>query len=338
MRRAGLAALALLAAFLVAAAIPSAAQDRQPSQVNPTALSVQEQQLMQQLQRVGPTGGPTIGGRVSIPDQQSANLIKPSGREWQTFHQVTLPWIGAVSILGMVIVLAAFRLTKGKIPLEGGYSGSTVVRFNTVDRFAHWLAAGSFIVLGITGLNITFGKFVLLPVIGGEAFTAWSQFGKYLHNYLSFAFMLGVALMFVLWVKDNVPNGRDVQWLKEGGGLIGHGHPKASRFNAGQKLIFWTVILSGVALSITGVILLFPLGVSESGWKLSQILHGLIGLVAVAVILAHIYIGSIGMEGAFEAMGSGEVDLNWARQHHALWLEEEAARKSSAGARAVPAE
>jgi formate dehydrogenase subunit gamma len=336
MRRLVSAALILIAAIC---AVPALAQDRQPTQVNPTALSVQEQQLFQRLQGVGPAGGPTIGGRVSIPDQQSANLIKPSGREWQHFHQVTMPWIGAIAILGMVVVLAVFRFSKGKIPIEGGSSGRTIIRFNSLDRFAHWLTAGSFIVLAITGLNITFGKFVVLPIIGHEAFTPWSQFAKYVHNFLSFAFMLGVALMFVIWVKDNIPNGRDVAWIREGGGLIGHGHPKADRFNAGQKLIFWTVILSGVALSITGIILLFPLEVTEGNWKLSQIIHGLVGLLTIAVIIAHIYIGSIGMEGAFDAMGSGEVDLNWARQHHAIWVEKEMARQSGrAGARAVPAE
>lgn len=331
-RRIGHAASALILLLAICVAVPAAAQ--QPSQVNPTASSVNEQQLLNALR----PGGTTISGRVTIPDQKSADLIKPSGQEWRTFHQVTLPWIGAVSIVGMIVLLSGFYAMRGKIKISKGRSGQTITRFGGLDRFVHWLTATSFLVLAFTGLNITFGKFVLLPVIGPDAFTAFSQFGKYIHNYLSFPFMLGIVMMLLIWVKDNIPNKLDVAWFKAGGGLVGDQHPPAARFNGGQKMVFWIVITSGVALSITGLLLMFPYVAGTYGnWQVSQVVHGLVGVVAIAVMFAHIYIGSIGMEGAFDAMGTGEVDLNWAREHHSIWTNETLA-DSKTPSRAVPAE
>jgi len=329
----------VLAALFIAVttlfAGPAFAQDRPAGQVNPTQLSVQEQQLLQALN----PANPNLAGRVSIPDPKSAVLIQPAGRSWQTFHQQTLPWMTAIFVLGMIVVLGIFYSTRGRIMVDKGMSGQTVTRFAAIDRFAHWLAASTFIVLGLTGLNITVGRFVLLPVIGPDAFTVMSQFGKYLHNYLAWPFMLGIAMMFLLWVKDNIPNRLDVEWIKQGGGLLTRGvHPKADRFNAGQKGVFWSVIIGGTLLSISGIYMLFPMTAGGiANIQLWTTIHAITGVLLVAAMIAHIYIGSIGMQGAFDAMGSGEVDVNWAREHHAIWLERELERQSGA-AKAVPAE
>jgi formate dehydrogenase subunit gamma len=162
----------------------------------------------------------------------------------------------------------------------------------------------------------------VLPIVGPETFTAISQLGKYVHNYVSFAFVLGLVLMFVLWVKDNFPHPRDLVWIAKGGGLIGSAHPPAARFNFGQKLIFWAVIAGGTALAISGYILMFPFRFTDvAGMQLAGVVHALVGVILVAIIVAHIYIGSIGMQGAFAAMGSGKVDVNWAKEHHSLWVE-----------------
>jgi formate dehydrogenase subunit gamma len=140
----------------------------------------------------------------------------------------------------------------------------------------------------------------------------------------AFVFMLALVLIFLLWVADNVPNRVDLQWLKQGGGLLKKGlHPPAKKFNAGQKMIFWSVVGGGAILSFTGFMLLFP---GEAGsfanWQLYQTLHALTAAALSAIVIAHIYIGSVGMEGAFDAMGSGEVDENWAKEHHKLWVDE----------------
>ena len=303
----------------LAVALPASAQ--QPSSVNPSASAVKEQQLLNALQ------GGSISGRVSIPDQKSANLIHPAGRDWRQFHEVTLRWIGAIAVLGMLIVLIAFYLIRGQVKLESGFSGRRIVRFNAFERFVHWMTATCFIILAISGLNITFGKPLLMPLIGEGAFAAWAQWAKYAHNYLSFPFTIGVFCIFLIWIAGNIPNKVDAEWIKRGGGIVGHDHPPAYRFNAGQKLIYWIVVLGGTAAAISGYLLMFPFyGTGMQGMQLAQTVHAIIAVLFVAAMLGHIYIGTIGMEGAFEAMGEGAVDVNWAKEHHRLWLEQEMAR------------
>jgi formate dehydrogenase subunit gamma len=160
---------------------------------------------------------------------------------------------------------------------------------------------------------------------------------------VSFPFTIGVVLIFLLWISGNIPNRVDVEWVKAGGGIVGDAHPPSYRFNAGQKMIYWIVVLGGAASAITGYLLMFPFygDLTVSGMQTAQMVHSIVAVLFVAAMLGHIYIGSIGMEGAFEAMGTGEVDVNWAREHHNLWLEEEQARSRTAtppGARATPAE
>jgi len=310
---------AMLALFALTA-VPAQAQ--QPSQVNPTASSVKEDQLLKAL---GSSGN--ISGRVTIPDQKAATLIQPEGRTWREFHEVTLRWIGAIAILGMLVLLTAFYLIRGMVRIEKGRSGRTIVRFTAFERSVHWMTATCFIILGLSGLNITFGRPVLLPLIGLEAFSTWSQMAKYAHNFLSFPFTIGVIMMLLMWLAWQIPDGTDVEWIKEGGGLVGDKHPHAKRFNAGQKAIYWIVVFGGAAAAVTGYLLMFPFYATDvAGMQTVQSIHGIVAVLFVAVMLAHIYIGTIGMEGAFEAMGEGTVDVNWAREHHRLWLEQEMAR------------
>lgn len=304
----------LAIALMFAALVPAAAQ--QPSQVNPTASSVTEQNLLQELNR--------IQGRVTIPDQRSRVLEQPAGRDWRYFHGVTLRWIGGIAILGMLALLVVFYLWRGMVKLQSGRSGRTIVRFNAAERFVHWMTATCFIILAISGLNITFGRPLLLPLIGPEAFTTWSEGAKYAHNYLSFPFTIGVVLIFLMWIAGNIPNKVDVEWLKRGGGIIGHDHPPAYRFNAGQKAVYWIVVIGGTAVAVSGYVLMFPFYVTDiAGMQTAQMVHATVSVLFIAVMLAHIYIGTIGMEGAFEAMGEGTVDVNWAKEHHSLWLQQE---------------
>jgi formate dehydrogenase subunit gamma len=302
---------------------------QQPNAVNPNANAVKEDQLLQSL--------PRIQGRGTIPDVKSYVIEHPAGRSWREFHERTLPIVAAIAILGMLGLLVVFYLWRGMVRLEHGRSGYAIVRFNAFERFIHWLTATSFIMLGITGLNITFGKRLLLPLLGPQTFTTWSEWAKYAHNYISFAFTLGVIVIFLMWIPGNIPNRVDLQWLKRGGGIIGHDHPPAYRFNAGQKAIYWIQVLGGLAIAATGYVLMFPFYLTDiSGMETAQVVHGIVAVLFVAVMLAHIYIGTIGMQGAFEAMGSGTVDLNWAKEHHALWLEQEQARTGPGQAQAQP--
>ncbi|MBI3433561.1 MAG: formate dehydrogenase subunit gamma [Proteobacteria bacterium] len=337
--RLALVASMLATLMLVVLASQMAPAYAQQGAINPTASSVKEEQLLNALQSGG--GANAISGRVSIPDAKSGTLIQPGGTEWRDFHEKTLPRIGAVAILGMLAVLILYYVMRGRVRISGGPSGKTITRFNAFERFVHWLTATCFIILAISGLNVSFGKQLLLPLMGAGAFADWSQLAKYAHNYLSFPFTIGVILMLLMWVAGNIPSQVDLEWIKRGGGLFGQDHPPAPRFNAGQKLIYWIVVLGGGAVAITGYLLMFPFYATDvSGMQTAQMIHGIVAVLFVAVMLAHIYIGSLGMEGAFSAMGSGEVDVNWAKDHHSLWVEKEQARKEAAPSQpvATPAE
>ena len=329
MRRATTLFSTLLVAATLGLAAPALAQNPiqadgvNPMGARPTADSVNEEFLFKQSDK--------IQGRISIPDGKAANLIQPQGREYQNFREGWLPWIGAVAILGMLAALGLFFLFRGRIMMEHSQeSGKKILRFNAFERFTHWMTATCFIILSLSGLNYIFGKRLLMPLIGPEAFGALAQWAKYSHVYLAWPFMLGVAFMFVVWVRDNIPNKVDWAWIKAGGGFIGKGHPHAGRFNAGQKGVFWMVAGFGAAMSVTGLMMLFPFALTDiNGMQLMQVIHSVIGIVFIAGILAHIYIGTLGMEGAYDAMGSGQVDLAWARAHHDLWVEQEQARTAS---------
>jgi formate dehydrogenase subunit gamma len=321
---------ALALAFVVGLAAPAAAQ--QPSSVNPTAAAVNEQQLLDKLK--------VIQGLGTIPDTKSYVLEHPAGRDWRMFRTVYLPWIGGIAILGMLALLIIFYLWRGTIMIEGGRSGRTILRFTSFERFVHWLTATTFVILGITGLNITFGRALILPWLGPDSFSAWSEWAKYAHNYLSFAFTLGVVLMFLMWIGQNFPTAADVQWFKMGGGMgKGGGHAPAYKFNGGQKLLYWFIVLGGAAMVVSGYMLLFPFygGLTVGNMELAEIFHGVVGVLFIALIVAHIYLGTLGMEGAFESMVDGNVDLNWAKEHHNLWVEEEM-QHGGVGTRTQPAE
>ncbi len=306
------AAIAFL--MLAAAAAPVAAQ--QAGSVDPNAAAVKEQQLLQDHY--------FIRGLGTIPDTKSYVIEQPLGRVWRAAHEVWLHWIGAVVILGVIALLAIFYFARGTIRIESGRSGRTIQRFNSFERCTHWVVGVSFIILGVTGLNITFGKDLLLPVIGPTAFSQWAIMAKYAHDFSSFPFVLGVIVLFLLWVRENIPTMVDVRWFKEGGGMVGDKHPPAWKFNAGQKLLFWLVILGTVGVAASGSFLLFPFyWTNIMGMQIAQVIHALIAMVFVGLVIAHIYIGTLGMEGGFDAMADGEVDLNWAKQHHSLWVEQE---------------
>jgi formate dehydrogenase subunit gamma len=317
----------------IAATVPALAQKLGPDGApNPTASVINQQTLLKQF--------PRIEGRIDIPDGRAAVLIQPMGRTWVYFQEVLLHWGGAIVILGMIVVLAAAYLIMGRLRIAAGRSGQKVVRFKAFERFAHWLTAVSFVVLGLTGLNITFGKIMLLPVIGPDAFSSVAQAAKYVHNFTSFAFVAGLILIIVIFFRDNLFHRVDIDWVKQGGGFIKSKHAPAGRFNLGEKLVYWLSLAAGIAVSLSGFLLLFPFyGTGIAEMQLAQVAHAVVAVLFIALILGHIYIGTLGMEGAFEAMGTGEVDLNWAKEHHDLWLAQQLEKEHEAGRpSATPAE
>lgn len=303
-----------------------------------------------------------ISGNVSIPDKKAGQLVQSEGDSWRAMKNGPISQWGAIGLAGIIVLLAVFFLIRGKIRVDHGMSGRTVERFADIERLGHWLLAVSFIILAITGLNITYGKYFLLPVIGKDAFAAIAGVGKWLHNYVAFAFIAGLLMVFVMWVRHNLPDRYDIPWILKGGGIFTKSHPEARKFNAGQKIIFWSVILGGLSLVLSGISLLFPfqmtmfadtfaiLNVFGLGlptdlapvqeMQLATAWHTIVALILMIIVIAHIYIGTIGMEGAFDAMGTGEVDENWAKEHHSVWAKEVTRSKGGrkAKAKAAPAE
>jgi formate dehydrogenase subunit gamma len=301
-----------------------------------------------------------VAGRVSIADKKAGVLVQSEGENFRIVQNGPLPEWGGYLMLAVIVVLALFFALRGRIRVDEGFSGHTVQRFNLLERFTHWLTAIAFILLALTGLNILYGRYVIKPIMGASAFATMTAWGKYTHDWIAFAFMFGLVLMFVLWVANNLPTKADLIWLAKGGGMFSkHTHPPAYKFNAGQKILFWIVMLGGFSVSFSGVCLLMPFTLhpfaptfgflnlfgaglptnltSLEETQLALVWHAAVALVLIALILAHIYIGTLGMEGAFEAMNSGQVDENWAAEHHALWLEQ-LKNESPKGASAQPAE
>lgn len=292
-------------------------------------------------------------GTVSTPDKKAGIMVQSEGEAWRAMRNGPLSTWGAWSIFGTLALLALFFMYRGRIDIDAGPSGQTVERFNTMERVAHWTLANSFILLALTGLNMLYGRYVLKPFIGADAFSTLTMLGKYIHNYVAFAFMLALVAVLVIWVRDNIPNRLDLAWLAKGGGLFTRGtHPPAEKFNAGQKILFWLVLLGGLSISLTGISLLFPftfemfsatfsvLNIFGFGletdltpmqeMQYSELWHTIVSLAMIALVIAHIYLGTVGMAGAYDAMGTGQVDRNWAREHHRLWTDEQE-RSAAAG-------
>lgn len=374
-------ALALAVLISALAVAPAAAQSQVPSSVRPPANAEQQPStsvpaltqerpgapVVREMPVEGQVPGNSLGGSsdaelwrdirsgiqgtVSIPDEKAGVMIQSGGQTWREVRMQTVPRYGAWAMLGMIVVLALVFALFGRVKIEHGRAGVTITRFTMLERAGHWLTAVSFVILALTGLNILYGRSVVLPLIGPDAFAAITLWGKYLHNYVAFAFIAGLVFIFVSWVAHNLPRWNDVVWLAKGGGLLVRGvHVPARKFNAGQKIVFWLTILGGASVALSGWALLFPfttdfftvtfqaaesIGLDVASWfglppppytaiveqQLNQVWHAIMALFLTTLIIAHIYIGTVGMEGAFEAMGSGEVDLNWAREHHNLWVE-----------------
>ncbi len=281
----------------------------------------------------------------------ATTLIQDGGMWWLRLREGPLLTYGAYLLGGTLVALVLFYLIRGRIRIDGKKTGRTLTRFNAAERFGHWLLATSFIVLGLTGLVSLFGRKVLIPAFGHEAFSTIAIGSKWVHNNISWAFIVALVLIFLFWVAHNLPDRTDLKWLARGGGLFGGGHPPAKKFNAGQKLIFWAVIVFGGSIAVSGLSLLFPFEFNlfghtfstlnswgVPGWfgmtalpyplqpqeemQYAQLWHSIVSLVLIAIVFAHIYLGSVGMEGAFDAMGKGEVEEQWAREHHSLWVDE----------------
>src|SRR5215831_19274519 len=258
-------------------------------------------------------------------------LVQSRGETWRQLR----PWMGLIggAIIAFALLgLAGYYAWRGPIGLHEKPSGRFIQRFSVVDRLAQKEVAISFVTLALTGLVITFGKYVLLPVLGYTLFSWLAIFAKNLHNFMAPVFIVTLPLLIVLFLRDNLPKMYDLDWIKVFGGMLSK-HAKevpSGRFNAGEKALFWSLVcFFSVLLCISGVVLLFPnFDQGRSLMQSANVVHAVCALLAIAMACFHIYLGTIGMKGAYDAMRTGYVDETWAKEHHEIWYEEIKAGKS----------
>src|SRR5216684_327402 len=264
-----------------------------------------------------------MSGYTSVTGPETSVLIQSGGEEYRELRNGPVVNVAGVVLPLVLLAIGLFFVWRGKIKLEHGRSGQVVERWSLPERVMHWYTATLFVILAVTGLSLLHGRTVLIPLFGLEGFAAYAQFAKSFHNYLGPFFVVGVLLIVVSWIKYNLPAKEDLVWFKKGGGIVGNEHPSAGRANAGEKGWFWIICTVGLGVGLTGLILDFPIFNQTRGvMQVSQLLHAVLAIGWIAVFFGHVYIGTIGTEGALEGMATGYVDVNWAKQHHDLWYEE----------------
>jgi len=272
-------------------------------------------------------------GLEGIPSSSEVGdgvLVNAEGYWWAELRRPDGPLVqyGGIGIASLLGAVALFYLIRGRMRIGGGRSGRKVARFSLAQRVAHWVIAALFILLGLTGLILLCGRPFLIPVIGKGAFGVIATASMQAHNLFGPIFIASLIALFVTFVRGNFPNLRDINWIIRGGGLLG-GHVSSGRYNAGEKAWFWTATIAGVALSASGVLLSFPDGLGTRNLlHQAELTHAIAALIFIGFGIGHIYLGTLGTEGAVEGMVTGDVDENWARTHHDLWLAEIEAKES----------
>src|SRR2546425_1741860 len=270
---------------------------------------------------------------ASIKGRETGVLVQTYGETWRQLKNGWITPIAGWLIAAVVVVIGAFYKWRGSIKVHGEPSGRLIERFTPFERYTHWVVAISFVILGTSGLVLMLGKYVLLPVIGYTLFAWLAQLSKHLHNFVGPVFIVSLLMLIVIFLKDNLPRLYDIKWFANLGGMISGEHVPSGRFNAGEKVWFWVgvVVLSLVA-SASGLVLLFPNFDQVRAVMIeANVVHSVAAGVVMAISLGHIYLGTIGLEGAYESMRNGYVDETWAREHHEYWYNDVKSGKVKAG-------
>jgi len=263
-------------------------------------------------------------GSIAMQGQEYGQAIMDTGETWREFRQGPLTVWGGWLILLVPLAILAYYFTKGQMKLHEPLSGRDIERFTLIQRAVHWSAAASFVILAVTGLTFLFGKHVLMPLTGHLLFSWWATASKALHNTFGPIFILTLALMIPLYMKDNFWRPHDWNWLRHLGGFVSKKDVPSGKYNAGEKGWFWIgVTLCGILVSASGLFLLFPNWVPQREWmQLAHFVHSIVAVGFVCLGFGHIYLGTIGMQGAYAAMRLGKVDETWAKEHHLYWYRE----------------
>lgn len=319
---------ALCLTFAVSAQTPQAAPSQSPATNAVDADYAKQQQQRQITQPLNNqplwsearSGSPQF---TSLPGRETNVLIQPQGQTWRALRSPLIELGGAIIALALV-GLAVFYLIRGKLDYERKPVDRVIQRFAPIDRYAHWLLAITWVTLAITGLILSIGKTVLLPLLGYTLFSWLAAFAKNVHNFIGPVLIIAIPLMFVRFVRDNGLGIEDVKWFTNIVGYFkGHEYP-SGKFNAGEKLVFWVVlVLLSTILVVSGLVLVFPnFDQTRATMQYANVIHMVAAYVAIALACVHIYLGTIGMADAYRAMRDGYVDASWAKHHHRRWYED----------------
>ena len=312
-----------------AALVVAGATWAQSPAVNPAEADMAKQQALRQ--QTQPLNNQPLWSEVrsgakqytSVQGRETDVLIQPQGQTWRALR-TPIMGVGALAIVAALIGLAVFYLWRGKLDYERRPGDRVIRRFSPVDRYAHWLLAITWVTLAVTGVILSAGKTVLLPILGYTLFSWLATLAKNVHNFAGPILIVAVPLMFVRYIRDNGIGMEDVKWFTHILGYFkGHEYP-SGKFNAGEKLVFWVVlVILSTVLTITGLVLVFPnFDQTRATMQTANVIHMVAAYVAIALACVHIYLGTIGMTDAYRAMRYGYVDASWAKHHHALWYED----------------
>lgn len=281
--------------------------------------------------------GQGVTGVTNFPYPEYGTLIQPTvqypgsrltnaGEAWrQVRNGVIIPYGGALLVI-VAVAIALFYLGKGPIRLHGQETGRQIERFTAFERAAHWTNAFAFVVLAVSGLIMAFGKFFLLPIMGSMLFGWLAYAMKNLHNFAGPLFAVSLVIVFFTFLRDNLPSKDDIRWMLKAGGLFSGQEVPSHRFNAGEKIVFWGgVFLLGFTVVASGLVLdkLIPgLAYLRSDMQIAHMIHASAAMMMMAMFLGHIYMGTLGVQGAYQAMKTGYVDETWAKEHHELWYDD----------------
>ena len=269
------------------------------------------------------TQAPEAGNLIQPFVQYPGSSLTNAGEAWrQVRNNWILPYGGSLLLI-VLLAVGIFYKTKGPLGGHIADTGRKIERFTPFERAAHWANAGAFVALAVSGVVMAFGKFFILPVIGGTLFGWLTYVLKNVHNFVGPLFAVSLLVLVFTFLKDNIANAADFNWLKKAGGMVGDHQVPSHRFNAGEKGMFWWgVCFPGLVLVVSGFVLnkLVPgLGDLRSDMQIAHMVHAVAAVVALVALIGHVYMGTVGVKGAYDGMKTGFVDEAWAKEHHELW-------------------
>jgi formate dehydrogenase subunit gamma len=197
-----------------------------------------------------------------------------------------------------------------------------IERYTPNERTNHWITAIAFVVMALSGLAMFHPSLAWLAMLFGGG-----QWTRILHPFIGLVMFVSFAMLVLRFWHHNKFEPGDKQWLKQIGDVLDNREdrlPKVGRYNAGQKLLFFTLIFCMAGLLLSGIVIwrayfafYFPIGIVRA----AALLHAFCAFVLIVSIVIHIYAG-LWVKGSIGAMVRGTVTFGWARKHHPRWFEE----------------